>query len=305
MVFFLTITLLQKTFYRNPSGLTLQVEKGVSNWYSKRAEIPMKNNDYFIFNRDLKLFRIGLGTNRISDNDKSRNALKKAIDLGVNFIDTAAAYTSGVSEQIIGETLAGQPDIVIATKGGLVPPDFHIDGHPETLAKQVRESLKKLHLKTIPLYFLHRVDTTVPFRETLSFLKQMQEEEKIKYVGLSEVTIDQIEEAKKYIEVVAVENEYNLSERKHDAVIEYTRKENIIFIPFFPLHYGDSAVSVLRKLENKYHASSSQLALAWLLKRSNNILPIPGSLSDSHLEENVASVNIVLSDEDFTLLAHS
>lgn len=265
----------------------------------------MKNNDYFIFNRDLKLFRIGLGTNRISDTVRSRNAIKKAIELGVNFIDTAAAYTGGVSEKVIGETVSGIPDITIATKGGLVPPDFHIDASPETLAEQIKESLEKLHLTTLPLYFLHRVDPAIPFKETLTFLKHIQNEGKIKHIGLSEVTVAQIEEARKYVEIVAIENEYNLSVRKYDAVIEYTKKENIIFIPFFPLHFGQSSKFVLSKLQSKYNVSSSQLALAWLLKRSENILPIPGSLSDAHLEENVNSVNIVLSDEDFILLSNS
>lgn len=253
----------------------------------------------------MKIFRIGLGTNRIGNNGTSRNALKKAVELGINFIDTAAAYTGGMSEEIIGETLMGNTDLVIATKGGLVPPDFHIDARPETLAAQIQSSLKKLHVKTIPLYFLHRVDPEVPLKESVSFLKQMQKEGKIKNIGLSQVTIEQIEEARKYVAIVAVENEYNLSERKYDTVIDYTEKENIIFIPFFPLRSGESANSVLRKLQTKYHATESQIILAWLLKRSENILPIPGSLSTVHLKENVAAAKIVLSDEDITMLSNS
>jgi pyridoxine 4-dehydrogenase len=265
----------------------------------------MKNNNYISFDNDIKIFRIGLGTNRIGNDGTSRNALKKAVELGINFIDTAAAYTGGMSEEIIGETLNGDNDIVIATKGGLVPPDFHIDSSPETLASQIQGSLKKLHLKTIPLYFLHRVDPDVPLKESVSFLKQMQREGKIKNIGLSQVTIEQIEEARKYVDIVAVENEYNLSERKYDDVIDYAKKENIIFIPFFPLRTDESVISVLRKLQTKYHATSSQIVLGWLLKRADNILPIPGTLSADHMEENVAAVKIVLSDEDFTMLSNS
>lgn len=252
---------------------------------------------------DLTVNRLGLGTNRIQNDEKSKEALKKAVSLGINFIDTASAYTGGVSEEVVGETVAPYKDIVIATKGGMVAPDFHIDASPETLAKSLGNSLKKLKLQTIPLYFLHRIDPTVPLKESLLFLKQMQSEGKIKYIGLSQVSIKQIEEARKYVEVSAIENEYNLSERKYDDVVEYAEKEHIVFVPFFPLHFDESSFSSLKKLQEKYHATAAQLAIAWILKRSPMMLPIPGSLSSVHLEENIAATKIGLSDEDFSTLS--
>lgn len=246
--------------------------------------------------------RIGLGTNRISNNIISKNALKKAVELGINFIDTASAYTNGLSEETIGETLPPYKNMFIATKGGMSAPDFHIDARPETLARQIESSLKKLKLQTIPLYFLHRIDPEVPLKESLSFLKQMQNEGKIKDIGLSQVSIAQIEEARKYADIVAVENQYNLSERSYDNVISYAEKEKIIFIPFFPIHFTESDFPVLRELQQKYNATATQIALSWLLKRSSVILPIPGSLSASHLKENVDAQKIALSDEDFKKL---
>jgi len=247
--------------------------------------------------------RIGLGTNRISDNERSRTALKKAVSLGINFIDTAAAYTGGISEGIIGEMLAPYHDVVVATKGGMSAPDFHIDSRPETLQRQLEASLKKLKLTTIPLYFLHRVDPNVPFKESLLFLKNAQDERKIKHIGLSQVTVEQIKEARKYISVAAIENEYNLSNRMYDDVVSYAEKENIVFIPFFPLHFNKSQFQSLEKLQEKHDATAEQIALAWLLKRSPMMLPIPGSLSNQHLEENAAALNIHLTDEDFKKLS--
>ena len=261
----------------------------------------VSDNAKIVIGGDLTVNHIGLGTNRIQDNDRSKEALTKAVELGINFIDTASAYTSGVSEDVIGETLSPYHDIVIATKGGMVAPDFHIDARPETLSRQIENSLKKLKLQTIPLYFLHRVDPNVPMKESLLFLKQMQQEKKIKHIGLSQVTVDQIEEARKYIDVVAVENEYNLSQRMYDDVVDYAKEENIAFIPFFPLHFDDT--NIIHELAQKYGVTPSQLALAWLLKRSPMMLPIPGSLSSQHLEENIAATKIVLSDDDFQKLA--
>lgn len=253
---------------------------------------------------DIVVNRLGLGTNRIQNDKKSKEALKKAVALGINFIDTASAYTGGVSEEVIGKTLAPYNNSIVATKGGMVAPDFHIDADPATLARQLEASLKKLQLKTIPLYFLHRVDPNVPFKESLLFLKHMQDEGKIKHIGLSQVTIEQIEEARKYITVTAVENEYNLTNRSYDDVVIYAEKEKIVFVPFFPLHFDERSVPSLQELKEKYQATSAQLALAWLLKRSPMMLPIPGSLSSDHLKENVTAAQILLSDEDFIRLSH-
>lgn len=263
----------------------------------------MNSSDTVTIGKDLTVTRIGLGTNRIGDDDRSRQALKKAVELGISFIDTAAAYTGGVSEQTIGETLAPYKNIVVATKGGMVPPDFHIDASLESLSRSLETSLKSLRLTTIPLYFLHRIDPNVPLEDTLTFLKQMQKEGKIKHIGLSQVTIDQIEKARETVDVVAVENEYNLTERTYDDVVNYAEKEGIVFVPFFPLHFDDSKASVVEKLRQKYDTTAEQIALAWLLKRSPVMLPIPGSLSAQHLEENVKALRIHLSDEDFQLLS--
>ena len=251
---------------------------------------------------DITVFRLGLGTNRIRHDDSSREALKKAVELGINFIDTGSAYTNGESEEVIGETLAPYQDLVISTKGGMVRPDFRIDSRPETLDYWLENSLKQLKLKTIPLYFLHRVDPHVPLRESLLFLKQMQQEGKIKHIGLSQVTVAQIEEARKYVDIVAVENEYNLSERAYDDVVSYAGREKIVFLPFFPLHAEEPEFQVLQTMRRKYDATAQQLALAWLLKRSPMMLPIPGSRSIEHLKENIDAMKIRLSDEDFKKL---
>jgi pyridoxine 4-dehydrogenase len=252
------------------------------------------------------LERIGLGTNRITDDDPSHAALKAALAVGMNFIDTAAAYTNGQSEEVIGKTLAPYPkNVLIATKGGMHAPDFHVDSSPKALALQLETSLKRLNLKTIPVYFLHRVDPNIPLKDSLLFLKQMQAEKKIKHIGLSEVTVDQIKEAQSYVDIVAVENQYNLVERAYDNVIDYAEEKKIVFIPWFPLGRGN-VDTINEKLETfavKYEATPTQIILAWLLKRSPIMLPIPGSLSPQHLQENYDALNITLSDEDFQLLS--
>lgn len=254
---------------------------------------------------DIKVYRLGLGTNRIRHDDSSKIALKKAVELGINFIDTGSAYTNGESEEVIGETLKPFKDIVVCTKGGMVRPDFRIDSRPETLDYWLENSLKQLKLKTIPLYLLHRVDPHVPLGESLLFLKQMQQEGKIKHIGLSQVSVAQIEEARKYVAIVAVENEYNLSERMYEDVVTYTEREKIAFLPFFPLHVEEPEFQVLQTMQGKYNATVEQLALAWLLKRSPMMLPIPGTRSIEHLQENIDAMKIRLSEEDYKKLSGS
>lgn len=250
---------------------------------------------------DFTVNRIGLGTNRICENEQSKEALLKAVELGINFIDTAAAYTSGESEVTIGKTLHPYPQgLIIATKGGMTPPNFSVDGRTETLEKQLEKSLEALKVEAIDLYFLHRVDPNVPFEEQMAFLKKAKEEGKVKHIGLSEVSVDQIVEARKITEITAVENEYNLLERKHDDVLDYCEQEGIAFIPFYPLK--TSSTEVLEELAGKYGKTQQQIILAWLLKRSPITLPIPGSLSAKHLEENIAALDIELSEEDYALL---
>lgn len=258
-------------------------------------------NKTVTIDRKFEVKRIGLGTNRIQDNEQSKQALLKAIELGINFIDTAAAYTAGESEKTIGDTLYPYPNgLIIATKGGLTPPNFSVDGRTQTLEKQLKSSLETLKVETIDLYFLHRVDPNVPFEDQIGFLKQAKDDGKIKHIGLSEVSVEQIVEARKIVEIVAVENEYNLSERKHDDVLDYCEREGIVFVPFYPLH-GES--TALPELQSKYDATREQIILAWLLKSSPAMLPIPGSLSPKHLEENFKALNIELSEEDFVKLS--
>ncbi len=250
---------------------------------------------------DKTVSRLGLGTNRITS--RSKDILEYAVKLGIQFFDTANAYTNGQSEETIGETLSLYTDIVIATKGGMHPPDFHIDSKPQSLGKQLEESLKRLRTNTIQLYFLHRVDPRVPFKESILFLKDMQDEGKIRHIGLSEVNVKQLEEARKYVDIVAVENQYSIAERKHEDALSYCEKENITFVPFYPLHTGTvfnhNGVQALFK---KYNASETQLALAWLLQKSKIMLPIPGTLSKQHLEENVTATSIRFTEEEMQLL---
>jgi len=286
-------------FYRNGICINCQRYSYRKLFLGEYTKMMTKISSSQLEIGDFIVNRIGLGTNRIVNDERSINALKNAVGMGINFIDTASAYTGGVSEEVIGNTLSLFSNILVATKGGMVAPDFHIDALPETLEKQLKESLKKLKLDAIPLYFLHRVDPNVPIKESLLFLKEMQNKGKIKHIGLSQVTIEQIEEAREYIDVVAVENEYNLSARMYEDVIDYAEKEKIIFLPFFPLHFNKSHFQILENLKEKYHATDEQIALAWLLKRSPIILPIPGSLSKEHLRENIEALKINLSEEDY------
>lgn len=242
--------------------------------------------------------RIGLGTNRISDNHESRRILQQAVALGVNFIDTARLY--GFSQEVIGSTLAPyKKDVVIATKGG-----WSNDNDPDSLEKQIDESLRSLKVDQIYLWQLHRVDPNVPLEQTIEFIKSQVDEGKIKHVGLSEVTIDQIETARKVLPISSVQNRYNLVEREHDDVLDYCEREGIIFIPFFPLNSGSVALNKrLQQVATKHwDATPIQIALAWLLKRSPVMLPIPGTLNPEHLADNMKSLDIDLSEEDFNYL---
>jgi len=251
---------------------------------------------------EVKLNRIGLGTNRITDNENARAVLNHAVSIGINFIDTADIYQSGASEITIGKTLAPYPaNIVIATKGGMVR-GADANNSPEHLFRVLNESLHSLKTDCITLYQLHRVNPKTPIKETMSFFKQMQSEGKIKHVGLSEVSVEQIEEARKTIDIASVQNRFSITERKHEDVVDYCEKHGIIFIPFFPLNSGGISSTALEYVSKKHGAGIHQIALAWLLKRSPVILPIPGTLSVKHLDENLAALNIELSDEEFASL---
>jgi pyridoxine 4-dehydrogenase len=242
--------------------------------------------------------RIGLGTNRLTDAPDDRSLLEAAVGAGLNFIDTAHVYTGGESESTIGRTLAPFPhELVIATKGG------YGGGGNARLREELEQSFERLQAETIPLYYLHRVDPEVPIEETMGLLGEYREAGRIRYVGLSAVTVELIERARSVVPIAAVQNEYNLSERKYDDVVDYCTSEGIVFVPYFPLR--PRGPSVLREIAARHGASRSQIKLAWLLHRSPLVAPIPGTLSLEHLKENLAALEIELSSDDLEALSAS
>lgn len=266
---------------------------------------------------DLSVNRLGYGAMQLTgpgiwgdpkNPDEARRVLKRAVELSVTFIDTADSYGPFVAEMIIKEALHPYPkDLVIATKAGLTrsgPDIWRPVGRPEYLRQQVELSLRHLGLERIDLLQLHRVDPKVPLEEQVGELKLMQDEGKIRHIGLSEVSVAQIEEANRVATIVSVQNLYNLAKRDAEPVLEYCEKHHIAFIPWFPLATGQLARTggPLDELAQRHNAMPSQLALAWLLKRSPVMLPIPGTSSVAHLEENTAAAEITLSDEEFETL---
>jgi pyridoxine 4-dehydrogenase len=265
----------------------------------------------------LEIQRLGYGAMRITgkgiwgepdDREAAKALLRRAVELGVDFIDTADSYGPAVSERLIGEALAPYSEgTVIATKGGLTRQgenQWLPVGRPEYLAQQVEMSLRWLKRETIDLWQLHRIDAKVPVEESLAPIKDFQKAGKIRFVGLSEVSVKEIEQVRKFIEVVSVQNQYNLSDRKSEDVMEYCTKEGIAFIPWFPVA-GGKLVEPGGKLDaiaKKHGATTSQLSLAWLLQRSPVILPIPGTSSIEHLEENMKAVDVVLSEDEMAEL---
>ena len=260
---------------------------------------------------DLTVNRLGLGTNRILDDDASRQVLRRALELGVNFVDTADVYGEHVTERVIGSALAPYPPgLVIATKGGMVITGAGgrgADGSPGYLENAVAESLARLKRDCIDLYFLHRVDPKVPLKETMSGLRRLQDSGKIGHIGLSSVGVEQIEEARKHANVAAVQNSYNISDRAHEPVLDYCERERIPFVAYYPLRTMKLAdrARELEPLLRRHSATPRQLALAWLLKRSPVLVPIPGTLSVAHLEENVAAASIVLEARDVAAISSS
>jgi pyridoxine 4-dehydrogenase len=255
---------------------------------------------------DLKVNRIGLGTNRIIDNDESRDLLKAAVDLGISFIDTAHRYTDGVSETIIGNTLSPYPDgVVIATKGGLTADGPQ--GSPKALRRHLEDSLLRLKTDCIDLYQLHRIDPSVPMEDSIGALKQFKEEGKIRFIGLSEVSVDELTKAQAIVSIASVQNEFNVLEKKSDDLVDYCTEHGIVFIPWFPLgglRGGAEKVNdLLKPFAQEYGVLSQQIALAWLLKRSLVMLPIPGTLSIDHLKSNLRASEIDLSEEDFVTIS--
>ena len=237
--------------------------------------------------------------------DEARAVLRRAIELGVNFIDTADSYGPEVSERLIGETLHPYPkDLVIATKGGLTrqgPNKWQPVGRPEYLIQQLEMSLRRLRVESIDLYQLHRIDAKVPVEESLGALKDLQSAGKIRHVGLSEVTSEEIERANKTVHIVSVQNKYNVADRAHEKTLEYCERKNLAFIPWFPVAAGKLVQpdGPLESAAKKRGVSVAQLCIAWLLHRSPVMLPIPGTSSVGHLEENIGSAGVSLSDEEW------
>jgi pyridoxine 4-dehydrogenase len=246
---------------------------------------------------DTEVTRIGLGTNRLAKTRRNISFLREAATGGLNHIDTAYTYTGGESETTIGGALSPFPDgLVVATKGGFRPGT----GNPEALGNQIEESLGRLQTGTIALYYLHRVDPETPLEESLVAIKEHRDAGKIRHVGLSQVGIDEIERARSIVPITAVQSHYNLSERGWEAVVDYCAAEGIVFVPYFPLH-GDGG-RTLSEIAKRHRATESQISLAWLLRRSPTTLPIPGTLSLEHLEENLGALEIELSDAEFQAL---
>jgi pyridoxine 4-dehydrogenase len=271
---------------------------------------PLEKN--FTIGGDLTVNRLGYGAMRITgkgiwgppnDKDEAIRVLKRAVELGVNFIDTADSYGPYISEELIAEALYPYPsDLVIATKGGLLrtgPDQWPVNSSPEHLKEALEGSLKRLKLDKIDLYQLHRIDPNVPAEKSFEFLKQAQLDGKIKHIGLSEVDIEDIRKAQEFFDVVSVQNMYSVDNRKWEGVLEYCEENNIAFIPWFPLNAGNvAAQEKLQVVAEKYGATVHQVALSWLFNHSPNILLIPGTSSVEHLEENMKAASIVLDAED-------
>ena len=266
----------------------------------------------FTIGEDLTVKRMGYGAMRITgdgiwgppkDKEEAIKVLKRTLELGINFIDTADSYGPNVSEELIAEALHPYPeDLVIATKGGFErtgPNQWHINAHPDHLREALEGSLRRLKLNQIELYQLHRIDPDVPFEKIFRFLQQIQEEGLVKYIGLSEVSVDQIKRAQDYVKVVSVQNKYSLDFRKWEEELEYCRQKNIAFIPWNPINAGNLKVEdKLNQIAQKHNATAHQIALSWLLHHAPNILLIPGTSKVKHLEENYKAASISLSEED-------
>ncbi|GAA4662408.1 MULTISPECIES: aldo/keto reductase [Amycolatopsis] len=267
---------------------------------------------------DLPVHRLGYGAMQLTgpgvwgppaDSEGAVAVLHRAVELGVNLIDTADSYGPSVAEELIREALYPYPDdLVIATKAGLLrtgPDEWVPCGRPAYLRQQLEMSLRRLGRDRIDLFQLHRVDPEVPLADQVGELKLLRDEGKIRHIGLSEVNVDQLEQAREVVEIVSVQNLFNLADRHNEAVLEHGEAEGIAFIPWFPIATGQLAQpgGVLEQAAKEHDATPAQLALAWLLRRSPVMLPIPGTRSVAHLEENVGAADVELTDEEFASLS--
>ncbi len=269
----------------------------------------------YTLGNDITINRLGYGAMRITgegiwgppkDKAEAIRVLKTTQDLGINFIDTADSYGPYVSEELIAEALHPYPEgLLIATKGGLErtgPGEWPVNGRPEHLEEALKGSLKRLKLERIDLYQLHRFDEKVPADEFLSKLKELQEQGLIRHLGLSEVNVDQIKQAQEYFEVVSVQNKFSLTDRKWQEEVKWTQEQGMGFIPWFPLDSGALDNDTLQAIAKKHNATVYQIAIAWLLVHSDNILPIPGTSSVNHLQDNTKAAHIELDQEDMKQL---
>jgi pyridoxine 4-dehydrogenase len=266
---------------------------------------------------DLTVNRLGFGAMRLTgdgiwgeprDPDEARKVLRRAIELGVNFIDTADSYGPAVSEQLIGEALHPYPDdLVIATKGGLErtgPGQWPVNGRPEHLIEACNSSLRRLQLEQIPLYQLHRPDRRVPLAESVGALVELKEQGKIRHIGLSNVTEEQLREAQRLTPIVSIQNRFNVGDRSSESLLDLCEQEQLVFLPWAPIQDAERN-RVLREIADRHRASLSQVVLAWLLARSPQMLPIPGTGSVDHLDENIAAAGLELDPAQVTAITHS
>lgn len=263
---------------------------------------------------ELEVRRLGFGAMRLTgfrpaaDRTDAIRVARRAVELGVNFIDTADAYGIGANEELLAEALYPYADdVVIATKVGRTRPspnEWTPLGRPEYLRQAAESSLRRLKVERIDLLQLHRIDPTVPYQDQLGALAQLQSEGKVRHIGLSEVTIAQLEEARQVIDVVSVQNRYNLTDREHEAVLDHCSEQSIAFVPWLPIAQGGHAASpVVAAVADELGATPAQISLAWLLHRSPVMVPIPGTKSVEHLGENVAAARIQLTSEQLVRLA--
>jgi aryl-alcohol dehydrogenase-like predicted oxidoreductase len=283
---------------------------------SKESHLPARAAGAITLGGDLTVNRMGFGAMRLTgrgiwgpprDYDEAIRVLQRAVELGVDFIDTANSYGPYVSEELIAEALHPYPDgLVIATKGGLErpgPDQWTPNGRPEVLRRELEGSLRRLKLHRIDLYQLHRIDPKVPADEQFGALREFQREGLVRHVGLSEVSTAEIDAARRVLPIVSTQNRYNLGDREWEPVVDYCDREGLAFIPWFPLSAGDlDEGGPLARVAKRHGATVYQVALAWLLARSDAMLVIPGTSSVAHLEENVAAAELELTQDDLEAL---